>query len=417
MSLTAADFARLMAPLGPFEAAPRLAVALSGGADSLALVLLADAWARAHGGSVLALTVDHGLRPESAAEAAAVKARMAARGIPHETLVWQGEKPARGIQAAARRARYQLMLDACRERGILHLLLAHHADDQAETVMIRADRGSGLAGLGGMALVAPPPVPGPRWPRLLRPLLTVPKSALEATLAERGEPWIEDPSNRNPAFTRVQVRESLTADAAARLVAAADTARAEAAALDRALLPVLARDVMLHPAGFALLAAPPFADTPDALRRAAWGRVIATIGGLEYPPRGDHLDGLLARMKDKAFRGATLAGCRIEPGPRQWRVERELAAVCDERPFAPGLLWDGRFLLEGAGQDAALTVRRFAGDGDDTGLPAAVRQSLPALWEGGRCLGIAAIAGLDLPQALTFAAVRARFLPPKPLLW
>nr|WP_083901585.1 tRNA lysidine(34) synthetase TilS [Azospirillum sp. B4] len=130
-------FARLMAPLGPFETAPVLAVGVSGGRDSLALTLLAHRWAQARGGRIQAFTVDHALRPESAAEAAQVARWLAARGIDHAILTWEGPKPATGLQAAARQARYALLAAACRERGILHLCLAHHREDQAETVALR----------------------------------------------------------------------------------------------------------------------------------------------------------------------------------------------------------------------------------------------------------------------------------------
>ncbi|MGE0725158.1 MAG: tRNA lysidine(34) synthetase TilS, partial [Alphaproteobacteria bacterium] len=135
-----------MARLGPWERSPRLAVAVSGGPDSLALTLLADGWARARGGAVLALTVDHGLRPEAAAEAATVAAWLGARGIAHATLEWSGPRPMAAIQAAARAARLDLLAAACREAGILHLLLAHHRQDQAETASLRGARGSGTDG-------------------------------------------------------------------------------------------------------------------------------------------------------------------------------------------------------------------------------------------------------------------------------
>ncbi|MDA5194919.1 tRNA lysidine(34) synthetase TilS [Govanella unica] len=412
MSLSDDDFARLMAPLGPFETAPRLAVALSGGADSMALVLLADAWARARGGMVLALTVDHGLRADSAAEAAGVAARMAALGIAHETLVWSGEKPRRGVQMRAREARYELMLGACRARGILHLLVGHHAGDQAETVAIRAERGSGTAGLQGMTAISPPPLPGPRWPRLLRPLLTVPKVALEAYLRARGEDWIEDPSNHNPAYARVRVRQGMDEVEAARWRVAADAAR-EAATLEaRDLGPLLVRDVVLHPAGFAQLAAPPFLD-PE-LRRAAWQAVLMTVGGLTYPPRGEDLDRLMARVTRLDFRGATLGGCRIETGVGRWRVLREEALADEQTAFQDGMMWDGRFRLSGDAE--GLVVRRFAG-GDIPGLPAAVRRSLPGLWDGDRCLGLPVMDGVAIPENLLRRGIFACFQPARALFY
>ena len=149
----AAEFAGLIERLGPFEQGPRLAVAVSGGPDSLCLCLLAAGWAAARGGVVSALIVDHGLRPEAAAEARQVAAWLRARRIDHHVLRWADVKPATGIQAAAREARYRLLGDWCRAAGILHLLLGHHLDDQAETVALRQARQSGAAGLAGMAAV------------------------------------------------------------------------------------------------------------------------------------------------------------------------------------------------------------------------------------------------------------------------
>ena len=166
--LDAADFARLMAPFEPFEGAPVVAVAVSGGRDSLALALLAQEWAAARGGRIVGLIVDHALRPESAAEAAATASLLGRHGCEAEILRWSEAKPRAGLQEAARAARYRLLREACRRRGILHLLVAHHADDQAETVAMRAARQSGPDGLAGMsAAVELPEV------RLLRPLLGV----------------------------------------------------------------------------------------------------------------------------------------------------------------------------------------------------------------------------------------------------
>src|SRR5579864_2149998 len=146
-ALTDEELGARLDRLGPFERAPRLAVAVSGGADSLMLALLADGWARVRGGGITALTVDHGLRPESAAEARQTGEWLAARGIARQTLVWNGPHPRGDIQAAARAARYRLMEGWCAEHRCLHLLTAHHLEDRAETFWLRLARGSGLDGL------------------------------------------------------------------------------------------------------------------------------------------------------------------------------------------------------------------------------------------------------------------------------
>lgn len=171
-----------MAAFDPFEASPEIAVAVSGGRDSMALALLAAGWAAARGGRVVALTVDHGLRPEAADEAHRVGGWLAARGIAHQILTWNGPHPARGVQAAARMARYRLLEGWCAERAILHLLLGHQRDDQAETVHMRAERQSGGVGLAGM-----PAVRETARLRLLRPLLGFPRRRLAATLRAAGD--------------------------------------------------------------------------------------------------------------------------------------------------------------------------------------------------------------------------------------
>jgi len=147
------EFYALMDRLGGFETYPTIAVAVSGGADSMALVILADRWARQRRGKVVALTVDHGLRAGSRAEAQESHRRLSSRGIECRLLVWRGDKPRTGIQAAARDARYRLMAQWCRRHGVLHLLVAHHREDQAETVLHRLARASGVDGLAGMAVI------------------------------------------------------------------------------------------------------------------------------------------------------------------------------------------------------------------------------------------------------------------------
>src|SRR5437763_667593 len=204
--LTLPELAALLDSIGGFEAPPLIAVAVSGGPDSMALSLLAARWARQRGGEAWGLTVDHGLRPESGAEARTVAGWLAARAIPHVTLAWTGAKPTSGIQEAAREARYRLLAEWCRTHRVLHLLTAHHREDQAETYAIRRRAGSGPDGLAAMSVVRE--LSGCR---LVRPLLAVPRARLAALLAAEGQPFLRDPSNTNPAFERARLRLSLEA--------------------------------------------------------------------------------------------------------------------------------------------------------------------------------------------------------------
>jgi tRNA(Ile)-lysidine synthase len=193
----------LLAPFGGHS----LLIAVSGGPDSTALLVMAAEWAARRGAAPpAAATVDHGLRSGSAAEAQAVGALSARLSVPHATLLWTGAKPSTRLQEKAREARYRLLLDHARAIGANAIVAAHHADDQAETVLFRLLRGSGLAGLSGMEAES-------RRDGILiiRPLLGVPKSALLAFCRSRGAPFVEDPSNVDRAYARTRLRALMAA--------------------------------------------------------------------------------------------------------------------------------------------------------------------------------------------------------------
>jgi tRNA(Ile)-lysidine synthase len=416
------DFTALMAPFAPFETAPELAVAVSGGGDSMALALLAHDWARMRGGCITALTIDHGLRPEAAAEAAQTAAWCAARGIDHVTLRWAGPRPHSGVQAAARAARYRLLEDWCREHLVLHLLLAHHREDQAETIAIRHASGSGVDGLAGMASIAERGAV-----RLLRPLLGVARTRLRAFLIARGQAWIEDPSNRNPVFTRVRLRATLGHAAAgsgdAHLAATAARLGRERAAGEAEDARALARWAMLDPAGFAWLEARGFTG-PQPLGLKAFGALLATISGAAYPPRRERLERLLRELAAGLGHGRTLGGCLIVPRRGRVLVCREPAAVAAPMSVPPGATrcWDGRFqlVLDAAapaglslgalGSDRAAAARR-APKSALARVPPAARATLPALRD---AKGVVAVPGLEYFEDCrqeAKAACRVQFRP------
>ena len=239
-------FAACMAVLEPFEDAPFLAIAVSGGADSLALTLLANRWARQRGGHVVGLTVDHGLRSSSAAEARQTGTWLRAHHIEHHVLTWVGKKPQSGLQHRAREARYAFLTDWCRRHHCLHLMTAHHRVDQAETVAIRKERQSGETGLAAMAAIREL-----QGLRLLRPLLGIDKSALEASLQAAKQIWIDDPTNASPAFTRNRLRQTgLDIDT---LLDEAERYGQRRSSADRRLATTLVHNVRIDPAGFARL--------------------------------------------------------------------------------------------------------------------------------------------------------------------
>src|SRR5213083_1172742 len=198
--ISASDAKRLFAD---WKAAPALVLAVSGGPDSIALMWLAARWRRAlkRGPRLIALTVDHGLRPEAAREARDVKRLAAELDLPHRTLRWNGAKPKTGVPAAARAARYRLLMKAAQASGATHIFTAHTRDDQAETLLMRMLRGSGIAGLAAMARESE------RDGLLLaRPFLDISKSQLIATLKKARVGFAEDPTNRDTSFTRPRLR-------------------------------------------------------------------------------------------------------------------------------------------------------------------------------------------------------------------
>lgn len=395
--LDAAAFAALMTRFAPFEPAPHLAVGVSGGADSLALALLAHDWARGQGGRITALTVDHGLRPESGAEAAQVGAWLGSHGIAHAILPWTGPKPTSAIQARARDARRALLADWCRAAGVLHLLLAHQRDDQAETVLLRRQSHSGPDGLAAMAAIVELPAL-----RIVRPLLGLPHASLTAFLAARGQAWLEDPSNQNPAFTRIRLRRALDDEQVAPLAEGAALAGWARVAHEREVARLLAQFVTIYPQGWASLAWEGVSGADASLSQAALARVLRTIGGGAYAPRGDGLARLQRRLIDGTLGGGrTLAGCRVVPWQGRILIARE-AAACPESPLnGPGLLhWDDRFSITIAGPVPAGEALRIGPLGE-AGWAFVSRYHKPA-----RYLPIPYAARLALPAVKDLDGVR-----------
>jgi tRNA(Ile)-lysidine synthase len=186
---------------------PALVLAVSGGPDSTALLWLVARWRKSlkQKPALIAVTINHGLRPEAAREAAAVRRLAKTLGVLHRTMLWKGAKPAAGLQQAARKARYALLAEAAHKAGATHIITAHTLDDQAETVLIRMSRGSGLSGLAAMAQVSRLPN-GAGHISLVRPLLDIPKARLVATLHAAKVGFADDPSNRDSRFTRARLR-------------------------------------------------------------------------------------------------------------------------------------------------------------------------------------------------------------------
>jgi tRNA(Ile)-lysidine synthase len=308
-ALSSADIDALFAP---FVRAKALLIAVSGGPDSTALLLMAAEWAKRRGKPrIEAATVDHGLRPESADEAKAVAALCARLGVGHRVLQWKGAKPTSRLQERAREARYRLLVDHARAISADALMTAHHADDQAETVLFRLLRGSGVAGLRGMDLIT-----ARDGMMIARPLMGLKKRDLIAFANARGAPFIDDPSNADPRFARTRLRallvrlgeEGLDAEALDRL---ARRARETEAALAHLTAEVEARVGSEGPIDARALFAAPIAIAHRILARR-----IAEAGGRDATRIGLEKIETLALSLSEAFKerrafGANVGGALI----------------------------------------------------------------------------------------------------------
>lgn len=317
--ISAREARRLFAGL---RSAPALVLAVSGGPDSVALMWLAARWQRslARGPRLTVVTVDHGLRREAAREAREVKRLATELGLPHRTLRWRGAKPKTGVPAAAREARYRLLAQAAHAVGASHVLTAHTRDDQAETLLMRLLRGSGLAGLSAMASLSERD-----GIVLARPLLDVPKSQLIATLRRAKLGFADDPTNRDTAFTRPRLRALLPLLAAeggdARNLArlAARLARANAAVevlADGAQHFLRLRDRGDAPqVGVRSFEASAFAVLPEEVRLRLLLRAINALGH-EGPAELGKVECLLAAL-DQAIAAGPRAAANGRPALRQ----------------------------------------------------------------------------------------------------
>ncbi len=431
--LTADRFAALMAAVGPFPQDHPLALGCSGGPDSLALALCLRDWCAVRGHPLTALIVDHRLRLESGAEAARVQARLEQAGIPARVLTLSdAEIPRRSIQAQARAARYARLLDWCQTRGVQHLFLAHHLEDQAETFLLRLARGSGVDGLAAMR-----PVEHQGGVRLLRPLLDIPKAALAATVVAADMVAENDPGNSNPAFARVRLRQLAPALAAegltpARLAATARHMARARDALEQETLLLLRRAARLHPEGCISLSPATFAAAPAEVALRGLSRAVMAAAGRVYPPRFQQLERLHAVLQTIAEgSGCTLAGCMVARRRGLLWLGREPGAARQVLALSqPGMArWDGRFDIRWTRQAVPATgqawiaaagiagARCFSGRAglsareDGPRPPAFVRQTVPMLWRDGQPVCPLVGPGAAAAQGISEILLVARLFP------
>lgn len=363
----------------------RVGVAVSGGSDSLALLYLTSEIAKDHRLSVQAVTVDHGLRKEAAAEARKVAAICADLGVAHETLRWRDWDGKGNTQNAARNARYALIAEWAQTAGIETVALGHTQDDQAETFVMRLARASGVDGLSAMP--ARRSHLGVLW---LRPLLNVRRTVLRAFLDNKGVEWLDDPSNVDPRFERIRVREQLPAlgelGISVEVLAqvSKNLAQARDALADQALN--VAKKLVTEHSGALCIDWRGFQGVPIEIQRRLLIASLKWLSGSYYPPRQSALEAVWATVKDNGT--ATLEGCILKrKGDNLWLC-RELNAVCSVRA-ALGELWDGRWRVTGGAETGDYKVSALGEDGlvgcadwRDAGLPRDVFLSTPAVWKG-----------------------------------
>ena len=303
-----------------------VAVGVSGGADSLALVFfLAEALGNKR---IIALTVDHGLRKESLAEANYVARLMNRFGIEHHILSWEGEKPKQGIEEAARIARYNLIYNWCRQNGVKTLCVAHHLQDQAETFFIRLQRGSGLAGLCGMSYVG-------AWKdlRIVRPLLDIHPQELKDYLRERDIRWVEDLSNQSDDFLRCRIRKFLPLleeKTGISLQRIGDTMKVLAKSRDFIYAQVenfIAKYARFWDEVGVCISLKALRESHEELVYQVLSDVLKKISGKDYTPRADDVERLVVKLtkpNNENFCGATLSECELFVAQHKLWIVREV---------------------------------------------------------------------------------------------
>jgi tRNA(Ile)-lysidine synthase len=415
--LTPHEIDALFAPLAGYD---RLGLAVSGGGDSMALMLLAGEWvsrAKAAPGLVV-LTVDHRLRPESRQEAEWVAKQAAHAGVAHQSLTWTHDQHS-ASQADARNARYALMTAMARACGIGAIVTAHTSDDVAETFLMRLARGSGVDGLSAISAAA-------EWDGVpvLRPLIGVTRAQLRAELEARGATWLEDPSNAEERYERVRVRQALATLTELgipqeRIVESAQRLKRARAAIDEAAGVFIDNQVEVNPAGYARVAPDALRALPQEVAIHALKRLLNAVGG-GRAPRLRKLEMLAAQFFDGLNAATTLGGCVISPAPGGIVFCREpgrLSAAPTTLCSGETVIWDARFRISCADLPRPVEVAAL-GEQNLAAVPEEVREThpapalatLPALYADGHLLGVPVRGMALIEQHADVAACTGTFI-------
>ncbi len=373
---------------------PKIGVAVSGGGDSMALLHLYQRWAMHSGHKIAVVTVDHGLRPEARAEAEAVAAYCAEAGISHDILTWSGWDGAGNLQAKAREARYGLLADWAKANDIGGVALGHTQDDIAETFVMRLARKAGVDGLAAMDKQWD--ADGVRW---VRPLCFVAREELRDYLTRHGVDWVDDPSNDDPQFERVRVRQALAglADLGIDTETLQQTAfnlQMARSALEHYTL--IEADTHIEQVGgdIILKRKPPL---PSEIERRLFSKAVQWVGRRAYPPRSSQLEQLERGLA--TVEKATACGCVVVREGRHICIMREHAAVNDLTCPSDGI-WDGKWRLDGPHAEG-LMIRALGETGlsvcpgwRETGFRRASLIASPAVFSGENLIA-APLAGFE----------------------
>lgn len=392
--VTIAQFSDIMDRFKGFESNPHVAVAVSGGSDSMALAFLTHQWILKKSGRMTALIVDHGLRLESSKEASLVQEKLRHLGIEAHILKWHGEKPTTRIQERARQKRYELLEAWCHRHHVLHLLVAHHGDDQWETVMYRLSKGSDLKGLMGMR-----PEIHRAFGRILRPLLSFSKEDIKATLKEDGIA-IEDPSNQNEKFTRVKWRHlypslaSLELDRQ-RLCQSIERWQGTFQIYQKALNDVLVEGCFLDEYGCFHMSLDVLEKEDPILQSHVLKKIINCFAHRPYGVEMKTIDHMIDKLFHQGQRGVTGAGCYVLKRKRELLIMRELRAIPASTTIQENhLIWDQRFLLSFPDSYLSFEIKPLGEAlaqqlGKDVQGHRQIVQTLPAVYDQEKFIGLA----------------------------
>jgi tRNA(Ile)-lysidine synthase len=321
-----------------------IAVAVSGGADSMALCSLLTDWAKLNNQKIVALTVDHGLRHEATKEVQKVAKWLAVWGVRHEILYWEGKKPITGIQAAARTARYSLMLNWCYEENFTHLVTGHQLEDQVETFLMRAESGSGLDGLSSMAsIISRGDI------CLVRPLLHISKNLLREYLASKQQAWIEDPSNHSLAFRRTSIRQIVLnlegrGMPAPRILGVINHLKVVKQYFADLTVVFFRRAVRVLPEAYGIIDLKALKDLPDPILERVLIKIIFELNGKVYPSRRRSLKRSIENIKSLEIYNFTLGGCQFIFRDLSLIVCRDLRTISEIKVVSGDeFIWDSLF--------------------------------------------------------------------------